>query len=318
MKPVSFPRRPHCRAARRLHGRPRLSQASEIAAVGRLARARDVGRGRRAWWASFGDPQLTALIDRAVAASPDLAEARGAARRSPRQSRRRGRRALAAGRCQGFARPRMCSARTASCRSATSPASTRDFPLFDVGFDASWELDIWGRNRRQVEAASARGEAAEWGRRDAMVTLIAEVARTYVDLRQAQAVAALAREDLAANTELASLTALRLQAGEGNRIDADQAESQRASSRASLNRARSASAAATYRIATLVGVAPEEIVPGLRASTGPIPVPPGRLSAACARICSCGGPTCAAPNANWPRPPPTSGSRPPTCFRASA
>lgn len=225
------------------------------------------------WWASFGDPTLTSLVERALRSSHDLKEA------SARLAEARANRdAVAGGRlpqveAKGAATRNLVS-ENGQLPVADIPGFKRSYSLYDLGFDASWELDLWGRNRREVEAADARGEAAELSRRDVMVTLIAEVARNYVDYRQAQASEALAAQELAANTQLADLTALRFRAGEASKIDADQLASGRSTSQSALDQARIAASAAAYRIATLVGLPAEEVVPTLRASEGPIPTPP--------------------------------------------
>lgn len=228
------------------------------------------------WWASFGDPTLTSLVERALRSSHDLkeAEARLAEARANRDAAAGGR--LPQVEAKGSATRNVIS-QNGQLPVANIPGFKRSYSLYDLGFDASWELDIWGRNRREVEAAGARGDAAEWSRRDVMIALIAEVARNYVDFRLAQSSEAIADQELAANAELARLANLRFRAGEDTRLEADRANAERATSQAALDQARSAAAAAAYRIGTLVGVLPEEIVPALRASTGPISAPPATI-----------------------------------------
>jgi len=236
-----------------------------------------VGPVDTAWWNSFGDPTLSRLVEQAVASSPDLRQA------SFRVAEARANRDVAVG-----GRYPQVDAKGSATRELVSengqlpvgniPGFDRNFRLFDLGFDASWELDLWGRNRRQVEGASARMEAAEWSRRDVMVTLIAELARNYVDLRAAQAKEALAMQELDSNAALSDLTGLRFRAGEASRADADQAASQRASSGAALEQSRAEVVAAAYRVATLVGVPPEQLVPALTSTAAPIPAPPATIA----------------------------------------
>jgi multidrug efflux system outer membrane protein len=230
-----------------------------------------------AWWNSFGDPALTRLVEQAIASSPDLKEA--AARVAEARANRD---AAAGGR---FPRVEATGSATQNRVSengqlpvANIPGFDRNYRLYDIGFDASWELDLWGRNWRQVEGASARMEASEWSRRDVMVSLIAELARNYIDLRAAQARETLAKQELESNASLSDLTELRFRAGEASRSDADQVASQRASSEAALERARAEVAAAAYRVATLVGVPPEQIAPSLTATATPIPTPPATIA----------------------------------------
>ena len=227
------------------------------------------------WWHAFDDPQLTALVERAVAGSPDLAEA------SARLAEARANRDAAAGgrlpnvQASGSATQNTLS-ENGQIPIGQIPGFARDFSLFDLGFDASWELDFWGRKTRQVEAASARVQSAEAARRDVMLTLIAEVARAYLDLRAAQADIATGESSAAADAETARLTQLRFTAGESSRIDADRAEAQARASAAAVPDARARAAAAAYRIATLVGAPPEDVAPQL-ATPAPLPVAPDTI-----------------------------------------
>lgn len=227
------------------------------------------------WWRNFGDPQLVTLIERAIASSPDLreAEARLAEARANRDAARGGR--LPQVQAGGSATENVLS-ENGQLPVADIPGFEREFSLFDLGFDASWELDFWGRNRRQVEAAEARADAAQWGRRDALISLVAELARNYVELRGAQADLALAEQQVATQAELARLTALRFDAGEASRLEAEQAEGQRAAAAAARDALDAQATSAAYRVAVLVGDPPENVVPALR-EPGPIPEPPATI-----------------------------------------
>jgi NodT family efflux transporter outer membrane factor (OMF) lipoprotein len=224
------------------------------------------------WWRRFGDPQLASLVERAIASSPDLreAEARLAEARANHDAARGGR--LPQVRATGSATENVLS-KNGQLPVASIPGFDREFSLFDLGFDASWELDFWGSNRRRVEATEARVDAARWGRRDALVSLVAELARNYVELRGAQADLAVARERVAILAQLAELTRLRFEAGEASRIEAEQARSQRAAAAVARDALAAEASAAAYRIAVLVGDPPEEVVPSLR-ENAPIPKPP--------------------------------------------
>ncbi|MBV9930062.1 MAG: efflux transporter outer membrane subunit [Alphaproteobacteria bacterium] len=218
----------------------------------------------RQWWERFNDPQLTALVNRALASGPDLAEARArlAEARANREAAQGGRLPAVAARGSGTEN---VVSENGQIPVAKIPAFPRSFSLFDIGFDASWELDFWGRRTRQVEAAAAREDAALFARRDVMLTLIAEVARNYVDLRAGQADVAALVETAAADAELVRLGRLRLRAGEISQLDQDKAEAAARASAALVPEARARAAAAAYRIATLVGAPPDEVVPPLLA-----------------------------------------------------
>ena len=99
------------------------------------------------------------------------------------------------------------------------PGFQRTFDLYDVGFDASWEIDLWGRVSREVQASNARSDAAREARRDVLLQTIAEVVRAYVDLREAQARLASASADALARDRTASLVGQRYHAGEASLFD---------------------------------------------------------------------------------------------------
>ncbi|HEX7857454.1 MAG TPA: efflux transporter outer membrane subunit [Sphingobium sp.] len=228
------------------------------------------------WWRQFGDAQLTALIERALSKAPDVAEAEARLREA-----RANRDAAAGGALPSLGASGSYTKNRLSENGQfpinVIPGFSRDFPLFDMGFDASWEIDLWGRQRRKVEAATDRTAAAEAGRRDVMVTLSAEIARNYFDLRAAQADAKALQGMAQADAELAKLTRLRFDAGEASKLDLDSAQSSARASAAAVPDASASAAAAAYRIAALVGAPPEEIAPGLLASAQPVPQSPDSI-----------------------------------------
>jgi NodT family efflux transporter outer membrane factor (OMF) lipoprotein len=225
-----------------------------------------------AWWRQFGDDRLTALIQRAMASSPQLAEAR--ARISEARANRD---AAAGGRLPNLAAGGSATENQLSENGqipvARVPGFDRNFSLFDMGFDASWEIDLWGRRSRQVEGAAARTEAAIAGEQDVLVSLQAEIARTYFDLRAAQARLDNARATAGADATLAALTRQRFDAGEASRREAELAEAAARNSASAVPAQEAAAAAALYRIGVLVGQRPEEIGPQFR-SPAPLPIGP--------------------------------------------
>jgi NodT family efflux transporter outer membrane factor (OMF) lipoprotein len=148
------------------------------------------------WWEGFGDPTLTSLVERAVKDNPDMATAASRVRQARLgeiQARAEYKPVVNAdangtdvkfSKNAGFA----TLARAFSGGGNSGPPSGVALPgdsikTFALGFDASWELDVFGGGRRGVEAAVARTEAAEWTARDAQVTLAAEVVDAYFALR---------------------------------------------------------------------------------------------------------------------------------------
>lgn len=227
------------------------------------------------WWKAFGDAKLTALIDQALAGTPDLreAEARLAEARANRDAVAGGR--LPQVEAKGSATENVLS-ENGQLPIGNFPGFEREFRLFDLGFDASWELDFWGRRTRQMQAANARVEAAQFAQRDVMLTLIAEIARNYVDLRGAQADLAEAERSAAADAEIARLTRLRFDAGEASRLEAERAEGAAKASQAALGEIRTRATGAAYRIAALLGQPPEQVAPGLL-EPAPMPAAPAQI-----------------------------------------
>lgn len=148
------------------------------------------------WWEAFGDPTLTGLVERALKDNPDMAAAASRVRQARLgeiQARAQYKPTVDAtanatdvkfSKNAGFS----SLARAFGGGGNSGPPSGIALPgdsikTFAVGFDASWELDVFGGGRRGVEGALARTEAAEWNRRDAAVMLAAEVADAYFALR---------------------------------------------------------------------------------------------------------------------------------------
>jgi len=236
-----------------------------------------IGEVDTRWWQAFGDPELDRLVALAAASSPDVKETRARLAEA-----RAGRDAAAGGampqvQAQGSATTNRLS-ENGQIPIGNFPGFERDFDLFDLGFDASWEIDLWGRNRRVVEAAEARVAVAEWSSRDVTLAVVAEVARNYFEMRTAQAELAEAQVQADSLAELAMLAKLRFDAGEDDRRAVDDAAGQVANARVAQAQAEAAVGSAAYRIAALLGVRPETIVPQLRASAAPVPLPPDAIA----------------------------------------
>jgi len=252
--------------------------AAPGATAARWTEPADSGAIDPIWWRQFDDPQLTALIERALTSAPDVREAEARLReaRASRDAAAGG--ALPALTAKGsVTENRLSNNGQIPLGQIPFPGFSRDLSLFDLGFDASWEIDLWGRQTRRVETATARADAAEAGRRDAMVMLSAEIARNYMDLRAAQADAASLAAIAAADADLSRLTRLRFDAGEASRLDRDTAESAARTSAAAVPDVRATASAAAYRIAALVGAPPEEIAPPLLAVPAPLPASPDTI-----------------------------------------
>lgn len=155
-----------------------------------------------------------------------------------------------------------------------APSFDRTQDLYQAGFDAAWELDVFGGNRRAVEAANADIEAAVEGRRDVLVSLLAEVARNYLTLREAQARLAIAHENIASQQGSVNLTKSRFDAGLTSELDVARASAQLATTQSQVPSLESVVASAIYRLGVLIGKDPAALYDELAAGTPLPPTPP--------------------------------------------
>lgn len=153
---------------------------------------------------------------------------------------------------------------------------SRQLNLFQAGFDAAWELDIFGGVRRSIEAAEYDLAASEETRRGVLVTLLSEVALDYVQLRGSQRRLAIAHENIAAQQDSVDLTQARYQAGFTNELDVTQARAQLASTQSQVPLLVTAIRQSIYQLSVLLGQPPGALVADLE-ETAPIPAAPPDL-----------------------------------------
>lgn len=201
------------------------------------------------WWKRLGDPLLDQLIGEAVVANPDLEVARARLREA------RARRALADA---GGAASVTASASARQTRNAANGGGTSG-EVFSAGFDASWEPDVFGATRRGKEAAAADDEASAANLDAARVSLVAEVARNYIELRGDQARLEIARANLASQSETLQLVSWRAQAGLAGSLEVEQARGNREQTRAQIPALETSLAQAEHQIALLLGQAPASL-----------------------------------------------------------
>lgn len=228
-------------------------------------------------WRALGDPLLVELVERAGAANLDLrqAEARLREARAGLDAARGGR--LPQAGVSATASQQQLS-KNGQLPLGSLPGFDRQFSLFDAGFDASWELDLWGGTSRAVEAAGRRLEAAEAQRQDVRLRIVAETGRAYAELRGAQAEAAILRSDADAQRRLAGLLRQSFVAGEVARGDDAEAEARARTAEAALPGAEARIRAAINALALLTAQPPEALVDRLLVPA-PIPLPPAQVAA---------------------------------------
>jgi NodT family efflux transporter outer membrane factor (OMF) lipoprotein len=220
------------------------------------------------WWQTLNDPVLTQLITQAGAGNRDLAVAQ-ANIRAARASR---------GIAAAVFYPTLDAKASASRNhnnAQSGSAGARE--LYTADFDAQWELDLFGGTRRAVQAADADVQASEEQLHDVLVSLLAEVALNYVDVRSLQQRIAVAQQNLATQSQSNDISSWRYQAGLGTGLDAEQARYALEQSRAQLPTLRTALAQAMNRLAVLTGRPPGAVAAQL-ATSAPVPVTPLTLA----------------------------------------
>jgi NodT family efflux transporter outer membrane factor (OMF) lipoprotein len=235
-----------------------------------------------AWWQALDDPELNSLVDRAIKSNPHLevaltrlqqartyeavvighalpdVDASGAAARGTGNDLSRGRAA------QGLV-------------SADNSAGLQHINLIG-GFDAVWELDIFGKLRREIEAARDDTQAAAAARNGVLTTVVADVVRAYIDLRGFQIRTGILRQAVDVLRESLRIVNIRYQRGITNELDVALATRELDSLEAQLEPAEAQVAAAQYALATLLGEYPENMVREL-SPPNLIPSMPGPVSA---------------------------------------
>ncbi|MDR3511938.1 MAG: efflux transporter outer membrane subunit [Caulobacteraceae bacterium] len=229
-----------------------------------------------AWWRSFGDKELDDLIARGLGANLDVRMALdrvGEARALFHENRLN-------------LLPHVTTEGAYSRSKEQVPGFTKDridIEQADLGFDATWEIDLFGRVRHQVESARADAQAAREDVRNAQVVVVAEIARNYMQLRGAQARRAVAEENLRTAQDTLHLTEVRYQVGTGDPVDVDSARARLNATEAAIPPLRAAEAQAAHRLAVLVGARPGSLdaelsAPPPTALTAPAAVPIGDAS----------------------------------------
>jgi len=202
------------------------------------------------WWKTLGDAQLNSLVDRAIEANLDLRTAKSKIREA------RAQRVIA-----GASRFPTIDAGVAASRSRSSEntGSGSTSELYSSSFDASWELDVFGGQRREREAADAVLQAAQESRRDVLVTVLSEVALNYVELRTFQSQLAVANKNLRIQEETLEIVQAQFDAGGVTKLDLDRAVVNVSNTRSEIPNLNQNISKAKNRLALLLGQAPGSI-----------------------------------------------------------
>jgi multidrug efflux system outer membrane protein len=229
-----------------------------------------------AWWNNFHDAELDSLIGRAVQSNLDLQIAQARVREARAQ--------------YGVAVAEFfptVNASTSYARQRQSqnqpvigafpvPSSAFQNNVYQAGFDASWEIDVFGGTRRAAQAAKAGVEASEFNRRDTLVTLLGEVARDYIDVRGYQRQLSIANENIEAQAGALAITQIRYTNGLTSDLDVQQASTLLATTKAEIPTLKSSLQASIHRLGVLLGQPPGALQAELSAAE-PIPVAPPEI-----------------------------------------
>ncbi|MFT4251905.1 MAG: efflux transporter outer membrane subunit, partial [Caulobacter sp.] len=222
------------------------------------------------WWRALGDPRLDALIEAALASSPDLEIARArVVQARAGLTKSRADKAPTTGARAGYVRVDGLGELLGEGGGALE--------LYTASFDASWELDLFGGKARAVEAAGAKAQAQQAAMDGVLVSLEAEVAQAYVQLRRLQQRQILSRRAAQIQAQQVELAKRRLAGGTASQLDVERLDNQLQSTRADLAPLAAQIDEQMDRLAVLTGREPGALDQTL-AAPAPIPAPPASVS----------------------------------------
>ena len=214
------------------------------------------------WWTTLNDPILSGLIERAVVNNPDIKKVLAKIREQ------RARRNISNA---GLFPTINVSGSFTRRKGSEETGSGKETDFYSAGFDAGWELDLFGGTRRSVEASTADLQASREDLGDVMVSLLAEVALNYAEVRSFQARVEVAEKNLNIQDETYQLAQLRYQAGLAGEIVVHQAKYNLENTRSNIPTLRAALEEAMNRVAVLMGDNPGAVHAELKEHR-PIPV----------------------------------------------
>lgn len=244
-----------CAASPEYHA-PKIDLPAQWHEASLSATTAPVASVRQEWWQVLRDPVLDRLMTRASQDSLDLARARALLRAARAEN----------GIVEALRYPRlgMAASVTRAHESANVTNTAQGLPgetdnLFQLGFDANWEIDLFGARRHQREASAANLAAVQDETAAVRLSVLAEVARNYVHLRGIDVQIALARQSVATADEMKSLAQSRLAAGIGTEADVSSAAAYLAGTQASVEPLDAKRKVTQHRLAVLTGRTPGEI-----------------------------------------------------------
>jgi multidrug efflux system outer membrane protein len=227
-----------------------------------------------AWWRTFNDPELDALIDRAVHSNLDLRIAQARVRDARAQYGIAAANLAPSADASGSDSRQQTSHHQPVIGSVPVPPNTPfDNQVYQAGVDASWEIDVFGGRRREVEAARAEVGASEFDRRATLMVLLGDVARSYVDVRGYERRLAIAAENIQAQRQGVAIARDRFAHGLATDLDVEESATLLAQTQAEVPALEAAQQAAAHRLGVLLGQEPGALLAELSARA-PIPAAP--------------------------------------------
>jgi NodT family efflux transporter outer membrane factor (OMF) lipoprotein len=223
------------------------------------------------WWKNFNDPCLNSLVDRVVRSNLDLTLASARVREARAQYRIvAARLGPSVGASGSYARQKQSENQPIIGSLQIPDYVPFENNVYQAGFDAAWEIDVFGGTRRAVEAGKADVAAAEFGLQHVWITLVSEAARNYVELRGHQQQLAIAKKNMSAQEQALGITRDRFRNGLTTDLDVQQAATLLATTRSEIPALESRIESSIHRLSILIGQPPgalcEELSP-------PSPVP---------------------------------------------
>jgi NodT family efflux transporter outer membrane factor (OMF) lipoprotein len=224
------------------------------------------------WWTQFGDAKLAALIGRALKNNLDLDEAASRVRQARQREIVVGAKEYPS--ISAAATPITLNSNRTSNPNLPIPGHAN---LYSVGFDATWEVDLFGGTRRAIQEARANTEASLWQRRDGEVSLTAEVANDYLTLRALQTRIAVGEDELQRQRALFDLIGARRKTGFVTNLDVNQQSVAVATAAAQIPQLRAQAEAQIHALGVLLGETPEALSAELAPTGAALPPPPPTL-----------------------------------------
>ncbi len=222
----------------------------QSAAAGTSATATD-DTSLQTWWARFNNEQLNQLVGLAITNNRDVRAAIASIRAARAEHRVTYYDFAPIVTAQGAYN------RVRTTQGSVPPGGARNYDVYDTGFDATWELDVFGRVRRNVEATRADLASVEAVRDDLLVSVTAETARAYLELRGLMNELRVARRNAENQKATLELTVKLLEGGRGTDLDVARAQAQFDTTRAGIPQLEGAISRDEHRLAVLTGRVPE-------------------------------------------------------------